>query len=98
MPGTARMPAILASPALMSPWRETSSLSKNRSKKCFSSTRKRSRIGAHDFDDVVGDLFGIFLNDELRKDLFERRKLHEVAQAFDGIVRHYMALVQNDDG
>src|ERR1035438_9230350 len=46
------------------------------------STPKRSRISAHHFHDVVRHLLGVFLDHQLREDLFERWKLHQIAQAF----------------
>src|ERR1017187_1086227 len=79
-PGAASNPMTLLRVACTSPCVDTSSLSKNRPKKCRISTPNRSRIGPHDFNDVVGPLFGVLLHHQLREDLFERRKLHQVAE------------------
>ena len=38
---------------------------------------------------------GILLLGELREDVFERGLVHQVAQAFHGVVRHHLALAQN---
>src|SRR5271168_3443346 len=66
-PGAASSPMTLLMVACTSPCVDTNSLSKKRPKKWRIRTPNRSRIGPHHIHDVVGNLFGVFLNHQLRE-------------------------------
>src|ERR1700684_4738407 len=107
MPGAASMARILITVDRMSPSADTRSLSKNLPKKCRASSRNcdtsfwraggmAAPLRLHYFHDVFGDLFGIFLQHQLRKNIFKRGQFHEVPQVLDRVVCHHHSLAQND--
>src|SRR5262249_61896597 len=51
----------------------------------------------HRGDDTANNHAWVFLLGELRENAFERRLLHQVAQALDGVVRHDLPFAQDQD-